>query len=114
MRRDIVRHGLLITACVVALVLPITLTRGEVTKTGEPEPKASPERLSPVPASDVELRAQCWQDGVKIIDQADLQGLSLDAATRERSVTFRRGAKPQPTVFIMPFADGLCLVQPAR
>ena len=114
MRRDILRHGALITACVVALILPITLTRGEVTKTGEPEPKASPERLSPVPAADVELRAQCWQHGVKIIDQAELEGLSLDAATRERAVTFRGRAAAQPTVFIMPFADGLCLVQPAR
>jgi hypothetical protein len=114
MRRNIARPGLLIAACALTLALPVTLTWGEVTKTGEPAPRPSPERISPVPTPDVELRAQCWQHGVKIIDQADLEGLSLNAATRERSVTFKRRAEQQPTVFIMPFADGLCLVQPAR
>jgi hypothetical protein len=114
MRRDILRRGVPITACVLALVLPISLTRGEVTKTGEPEPRPAPERLAPGPGPEVALRAQCWQEGVKIIDQDGLQGLSLKALTEQQSVSFKRRAEAGPSVFILPFADGLCLVQPAR
>ena len=114
MKRDTLRPGLLLAACALTVVLPISLTRSEVTKTGEPEPPPSLERIAPVPVHDMELRAQCWQQGVKIIDQADLQGLSLNAATRERTVSFKRQSEQQPSVFILPFADGICLVQPAR
>jgi hypothetical protein len=114
MKPDVRRPGLLLAACALAVLLPISLTRSEVSKTGEPEPPAGPERLAPVPVHDTELRAQCWQQGVKIIDQADLQGLSLNAATRERTVSFKRQSEPQPSVFILPFADGLCLIQPTR
>jgi hypothetical protein len=115
-RHNTLRPGLLLAACALTLVLPISLARSEVSRTGEPEPPASPERIAPVPVPvhDTELRAQCWQQGVKIIDQADLQGLSLNAATRERTVSFKRQAEQQPSVFILPFADGLCLVQPTR
>jgi hypothetical protein len=113
-RHNTLRPGLLLAACALTLVLPVSLARSEVSRTGEPEPPASPERIAPVPVHDTELRAQCWQQGVKIIDQADLQGLSLNAATRERTVSFKRQAEQQPSVFILPFADGLCLVQPTR
>lgn len=114
MKRDTLRPGLLLAACALTLVLPISLSRSEVSKTGEPEPRPGPERLAPVPVHDTELRAQCWQEGVKIIDQTDLQGLSLNAATRERTVSFKRQSEQQPSVFILPFADGLCLIQPTR
>lgn len=114
MRRDTLRSGLLLTALAVALVAPITLTRGEVTKTGEPDPVPSRERVAPRPVHDGVLRAECWQQGVKIIDQEGLQGLSLNAATRDVSVSFKRTNEDQPSVFLLPFADGLCLIQPVR
>jgi hypothetical protein len=114
MRRGFVRHGLLIAACVAGLVAPVALTRGEVAKTGEPQPKPRPERLTPGPGPEVTLRAQCWQEGVKIIDQDGLQGVSLRALTEQQSVSFKRRAEGHPSVFLLPFADALCLVQPAQ
>ena len=114
MTRDILRPCLLVAACGLALLAPISLLRSEVSKTGEPEPRPGPERLALGPTSDVALRAQCWQEGVKIIDQDGLQGLSLKALTEQQSVSFKRLAETNASVFILPFADGLCLVQPAR
>ena len=113
MRRDILRPGLLVVAGALALGAPLSLGWGEVTKSGEPTPRARPEALALGPADGTELRAQCWQEGVKIIDQDRLQGLSLNALTEQQSVSFKRLAEQQPSVFILPFAAGLCLVQPA-
>lgn len=61
---------------------------------------------------DGRLRVQCWQEGEEIIDQTNLRGLSLSAATRQESVTFKRVGDDQPSVFILAVADGMCLIQP--
>lgn len=58
------------------------------------------------------LQVQCWQEGTKIIDQGALAGLSLNAVTKQKSVGFKRTGDDQPTVFVLPFEDGLCLIQP--
>ena len=42
-----------------------------------------------VPADEQALRAQCWQEGIKIIDQDGLQGLALNEVLKQQSVTFR-------------------------
>lgn len=85
-------------------------------KTSEPPPPAymtEPVKESTRPVHVSRLRAQCWQEGVKIIDQTDLEGLSLNAASRESSVSFKRRGDDGASVFLLPFADGLCLIQPA-
>lgn len=81
----------------------------------EPEPPANhavPARQATRPVHEGPLRARCWQEGIKIIDQTDLVGLSLNAATRRDTVSFKRRGDDQPSVFLLPFADGLCLIQP--
>ena len=112
MTRSIVRHRVLLAACALALLLSSSLGRSEIAETGEPEPRPSPEALAIVPPADVALRTQCWQDGVKIIDQVGLHALSLNDFNKENAVSFKRQVQNPPSVFIVPFPDGLCLVQP--
>jgi hypothetical protein len=112
MTRNILRHRVLVAACGLALLGSSSLGRSEVAKTGEPEPRPTPPAITP-PAG-LALTTQCWQHGIKIIDQEGLLGLSLNAQTKQQSVSFKRQAEDQPTVFILPFPDGLCLVQPQR
>lgn len=71
-------------------------------------------RISPEPVTSGELRLQCWQEGVEIIDQRRLQGLSINDATRRESVSLKREGDGQASVFLLPLADGLCLIQPAE
>jgi len=112
MKRNVLRHRILVIACGIALVGASSLGQSEVAKTGEAEPRPAPEALKVAPPAEVALRTQCWQHGIKIIDQEGLMGLSLNAQNQQNSVSFKRQAQTQPSVFILPFPDGLCLVQP--
>jgi hypothetical protein len=112
MSRNILRHRVLLVACGLALLASSSLGRSEVAKTGEPGARPSPEAIAIMPPAGLALRTQCWQHGVKIIDQDGLLDLYLNTQTKEDSVSFRRRAEDQPTVFLLPFPDGLCLVQP--
>jgi hypothetical protein len=112
MKRHMLRHRVLVIACAIALVAASSLGRSEIAKTGEPQPRPAPEAHQVTPPAELALKTQCWQHGIKIIDQAGLEGLSLNAQNKQNSVSFKRQAETQPTVFILPFPDGLCLVQP--
>ena len=114
MTRDIKRAGLLVGACGLALLAAVPLGRSEISRTAEPAPRPTPSEISLVPAEELALRAQCWQDGVKIIDQLGLQGLALNETLKQQAVTFRGESREQPETFILPFADGMCLIQPER
>jgi hypothetical protein len=111
MMRDIKRLGLAAAVCGLALLAVAPLGRGEVTVTSEPAPRPEPEQITLVPEASV-LRAQCWQHGVKIIDQTGLQGLALSETQKQQAVTFRGESGAQPRTLIMPFADGMCLINP--
>ncbi len=106
------RHPVLVAACALALLASSSLGRSEVAKTGEPQPRPRPEAIAITPPADLALHTQCWQHGVKIIDQDGLLDLSLNEQNKQNSVSFKRRAEGQPTVFLLPFPDGLCLVQP--
>lgn len=71
-------------------------------------------RISPEPVTRSELRLQCWQEGVEIIDRRRLRGLSINDATRRESVSLRREGDEGASVFLLPVANGLCLIQPAE
>lgn len=87
MRPRITLHRVLVTACCLALLVFGSLGRGEVARSGEPEPGPDPERLAPTLAPDLALHAQCRQHGIKV-DQG------------------------QPAVVVLALGDGLCLPQP--
>jgi hypothetical protein len=113
MTRDIKRAGLLVGACGLALLAAMPLVRGEISRTGEPAPPPERGEITLVPVAQP-LRAQCWQEGVKIIDQAGLEGLALNQVLKQQSVSFRGSERGQPETLILPFADGMCLIQPER
>jgi hypothetical protein len=112
MKRDILRHPALLVACALALVASSSVGRSDVAQTGDPAPRQTPEAHAVTPPAGVALRTQCWQHGVKIIEQDGLLDMALATETKQQSVTFKRRAESQSTVFILPFPDGLCLVQP--
>ena len=112
MKPDLLRHRVLVAACVLALLASSSLGRGEVARTGDPQARPNPDAHAITPPAALALRTQCWQHGVKIIDQDGLLELYLNADSRQGSVSFKRAAADQPSVFILPFPDGLCLVQP--
>lgn len=102
----------LLGAAMLLAVGPLSLAVGEVTRTDvDPPPAATTEPPRPVHA-DEPLRLECWQEGVRVVEQAGLRGLSIPAATRESSVSFKRQGDANASVFLLPVADGLCLVRP--
>ena len=113
MTREIKRAGLLVGAGGLALLAMVPLGRGEINRTNEPPPREAQAEVTLVPV-DERLRAQCWQEGVKIIDQTDLRGLALNEAVKQQGVSFRGADGEQPRVLILPFADGMCLIQQER
>lgn len=111
MTRDIKRVGLLAATCGLTLLALASLGHGEVTRTEEPAPRPKPEEITLVPGATSALRAECWQHGVKIIDQTGLEGLALNESLKQQALTFRGGGE-EPQTLILPFADAMCLVQP--
>lgn len=61
-----------------------------------------------VPAGRV--RVQCWQDGRKIIDEADLAVVSLSIASQLNGMTFRRTTSPDGTVSVVAQNRTACLL----
>jgi len=114
MVRDIKRVGFLMAACGLAVLAAVPLGRGEVSRTSEPTARATAEEITLVPADQLALRARCWQEGIKIIDQNGLQGLALTELVKQQAVTFSGANGEQPRTLILPFADGMCLIQPER
>ena len=97
-----------------AVLQPVPLGRGEISRTGDPAPRPAPAEITLVPADERPLRAQCWQEGVKIIDQTGLRGLALNEALKQQTLTFQGVNAQQPRTLILPLADALCLIQPDR
>jgi hypothetical protein len=114
MTRDMKRAGLLLAAGGLALLAMVSLGRSEVSRTPAPAPRPTPAEITLVPAGELALRAQCWQEGVRIIDQNGLQGLALTELVKQQAVTFSGADGEQPRTLILPFADGMCLIQQER
>jgi hypothetical protein len=96
----------------VALTTAIALAKVEQDPSKAPQVRAKEASLQPVHTAP--LRAQCWQRGVKIVDEDDLRGLSITAATRRDTVTFKRSDDEGASVFLLPLGESLCLLQPER
>ena len=96
----------------VALTTAIALAKVEQDLLKAPQARAKEASLQPVHTAP--LRAQCWQKGVKVVDEDDLRGLSITAATRRDTVTFKRGDDEGASVFLLPLGESLCLLQPER
>jgi hypothetical protein len=97
------------------LAVAVPLTAEVTRKEGAPSaPKAAVEGGGAWKGAlhDRPLRLQCWQEGIKVVDQTGLEGLSLSAANQPTTASFKRRHDGAPDVFLMSFEHGLCLVEP--
>lgn len=101
----------IIVVAALGLALGVAVAAAKVEQDpSKPPPEAwSPQ---PVPVHQAPLRAQCWQKGIKIVDEEALEGLSIAAATRRSTVTFKRGEDQTASVFLLPLGEALCLLRP--
>ncbi|MBY6261041.1 hypothetical protein EI613_03750 [Azospirillum sp. 412522] len=58
------------------------------------------------------VRVQCWQDGHKIIDEADLAVVSLSIASQMNGLRFRRNGGTDDAVSVMTQSRTACLLAP--
>lgn len=58
------------------------------------------------------VRVQCWQDGHKIIDEADLAVVSLSIASQMNGLRFRRNGGTDSTVSVVTQSRTACLLAP--
>ncbi|AWU96762.1 hypothetical protein [Azospirillum ramasamyi] len=58
------------------------------------------------------VRVQCWQDGHKIIDEADLAVVSLSIASQINGLRFRRNGGADGTVSVLTQSRTACLLAP--
>lgn len=112
MRRARSSRAWLLAGAMLLGFVPLSLAVGEVSRTGvEAPPAAVTEPPRPVHGPGP-VRVECWQEGVRILEEGGLRGLSIPGATRESSISFSRQGDPNASVFLLPVADGVCLIQP--
>ena len=58
------------------------------------------------------VRVQCWQDGHKIIDEADLAVVSLSIASQMNGLRFRRNGATDGAVSVVTQSRTACLLSP--
>ncbi len=101
------------TAVMLVLVAAVPEVRSEITTNGveQPAPRlATGQRL--VSSDNVTL--QCWQSGVRIIDEEDLGGLSVGTLMQQGSVSFGAATSQSPTVVLLSLDEATCLIRAAE
>lgn len=58
------------------------------------------------------VRIQCWQDGEKIIDESDLNVISLGVGTQLNALRFRRPGRPDTSVSVISQYRTSCVLVP--
>lgn len=58
------------------------------------------------------VRVQCWQDGEKIIDEADLSVVSLSVASQMNALRFQRPGGPERSLSIVSQSRTSCMLLP--
>ena len=54
---------------------------------------------------------QCWQQGVRIINEDELGGLSVSTLLQQQSVSFGAATGQSPTVVLLSLAEATCIVR---
>ena len=70
---------------------------------------AKPPSLAVVSSDNLQL--QCWQQGIKIIDETDVGGISVRSLLDQDTVSFGGGSIAQPTVTVLSLDDSTCLIR---
>lgn len=58
------------------------------------------------------LQIQCWQEGIKIIDERGLRAVDLRSLTRDRQPALRGKKGTIGEIMVVPLPDATCLVRP--
>lgn len=107
----------------VAVALGVAATRGygEITVTGTPKSPAGASvaegkgPVSEVTKLSVAMWVQCWQHGIKIIDEKDIYGIRLQNLIERETVGFKGRSADNGEVYVIPVNDNsTCLVKPLR
>lgn len=105
--------SLLAGAAMLGLAAPLVQSHGEVSDgSGRDAPTLAASRGGPGnPFARSRLTLQCWQEGVKIVEERNLQGMSLDTLLEDNVVSFGRDDEASGGVLVISFADATCLVK---
>jgi len=55
------------------------------------------------------FRLECWQGGNRILSQSGLQAMTVGAALKGRTISFRRPGGQGASVVLLPFEHSLCV-----
>ncbi len=104
--------SLLAGAAMLGLAAPLVQSHGEVSEgSGRDTPALAASPGAPGnPFARARLTLQCWQDGVKIVEERNLRGMSLDTLLEDNVVSFGHDDEANGGVLVISFADATCLV----
>lgn len=108
------KHALLLAACLglaVTGAADATLVRKKSPENSGAVSGGAQGGVDVAPAG-TRVRVQCWQDGHKIIDEADLAVVSLSIASQINGLRFRRSGGTDGTVSVMTQSRTACLLAP--
>ena len=102
---------------VIALGLTAPHAHSEIAITGgQLPPIAAPIAMAAAPATESPaLWVQCWQDGVKIIDEKNIFGIRLRNLIEREAIGFSGRDSNNGNVYIIPVNDvSTCLIKSLR
>ncbi len=110
-RRIWILPALVLAGSVGALTLGPAEVQGEISAVQETAAATNkPPALSVVSSDTWQL--QCWQQGIKIIDEAEVGGISVRSLLDQDTVSFGGGAIEHPKVTVLSLDDSTCLIRP--
>ncbi len=56
------------------------------------------------------LQASCWQEGQKIFEGGDFEGVSVGTLLNDRSFSLRRAGEEATSVLVVPLGRTVCIV----
>ena len=100
---------------VIALGLTAPHAHSEISVTGGRLPPMAAAPATESPAQAQALWVQCWQDGVKIIDEKNIFGIRLRNLIEQEAIGFSGRDSNNGNVYIIPVNDvSTCLIKSLR
>ena len=100
---------------IIALGLTAPHAHSEIAVTGGRLPPKAAAPATESPAQAQALWVQCWQDGVKIIDEKNIFGIRLRNLIEQETIGFSGRDSNNGNVYIIPVNDvSTCLIKSLR
>ena len=111
-----IRYGVVGLGVAIALGISIGLAHSEIEITGVREAAPAGAAITAkASARNTLLRVQCWQNGIKIINEDNLRGIRLRNLIERDSVGFKGQDGNNGEVYIIPVNDdSTCLIKSMR